>query len=147
MKGRVPNTTDVTDLIVSLANDLIVSLANGLIVRLSNDLIVSLANDRFEMVAADVVEPDSVVVEVVEHSQTKLVSFTVVRLRKAISETIKNNYKCELCVIIWHFVTLFIRHFENELLKFLNVRSSYIAVKEEYLTKILKEKGFEKLVK
>jgi hypothetical protein len=42
------------------------------------------------MVAADVVEPDAVVVEVVEHGQAKLVSFTVVRLRKAISKTIFN---------------------------------------------------------
>ena len=66
LRGWTPNTSSVTDLIVSLAND------------------------RFEMVAADVVEPDSVVVEVVEHGQTKLVSFTVVRLRKAISKTIIN---------------------------------------------------------
>jgi hypothetical protein len=66
LRGWTPNTSSVTDLIVSLAND------------------------WFEMVAADVVEPDSVVVEVVEHGQTKLVSFTVVRLRKAISKTIIN---------------------------------------------------------
>ena len=94
LRGWTPNTSSVTDLIVSLAND------------------------WFEMVAADVVEPDSVVVEVVEHGQTKLVSFTVVRLRKAISETIIN-------------VNFVIRHFKNELLKFRNVRSSYITVKEK----------------
>ena len=41
---------------------------------------LALADDGLPVVTADVVEPDSVVVEVVEDSNTELVSFSVVRL-------------------------------------------------------------------
>ena len=67
-----------------------------------------LADDRLEVVAADVVEPDAVVVEVVEDGQTKLVALTIVRLRKAVSEAnklscfIRNNFFGSFVSSLWH---------------------------------------------
>ena len=43
-------------------------------------MVSALADDGLPVVTADVVEPDPVVVEVVEDSNTELVSFSVVRL-------------------------------------------------------------------
>ena len=56
-----------------------------------------LADGRLGVVAADVVELDPIVVEVVEDGQAELVAFTIVRLRNATSAMM--IIVCVVCII------------------------------------------------
>ncbi len=59
---------------------------------LSSGLILCLADGGLEMVAADVVELDAVVVEVVEDGQAELIALTVVRLWNSTTER-ENSFR------------------------------------------------------
>ncbi len=59
--------------------------ANSCCVLLSSLLYLGLADNRFPVVAGNVVELDSVLVEVVEHAETTLIALPVVGLRASSS--------------------------------------------------------------